>query len=216
MYRAFRNNNTDLQNFVEGLTGAESAEIQSYISEIAGNKRFQSRIEENRSHSGRGRYAYWSIGGTLGTVLYAICRKLEPDFMVETGVASGVSSAHILCALEENTQGMLYSIDLPMGGQSGWVIPDYLRHRWQLLQGRSSDTLKPLLEKLEIIDIFLHDSAHSYRNMLWEFQTAWTYLKTGGLLLSHNIDSNDAFFDFSERVGARRHILNNMGGLVKV
>jgi len=65
------------------------------------------------------------------------------------------------------------------------------------------------------IDIFLHDSDHSYQNMLWEFQTAWKYLKAGGLLLSHNIDANDAFSDFCQDCGIKRHSLTNMGGIVK-
>jgi len=61
--------------------------------------------------------------------------------MVETGVFSGVSSSYILCAMEANKRGQLYSIDLPQWheGKSGWVIPDYLRHRWHLIQGKSSE-----------------------------------------------------------------------------
>ena len=73
----------------------------------------------------------------------------------------------------------------------------------------------PLLKKLDEIDIFLHDSEHSYQNMLWEFQTAWTYLKAGGLLLSHNIDTNDTFSDFRKGHGVVGYSLGNMGGLVK-
>ena len=72
----------------------------------------------------------------------------------------------------------------------------------------------PLLEGVAEIDIFLHDSEHSYKNMLWEFQTAWTYLKVGGLLLSHNIDSNNAFSDFCRDRGVKGYSLTNMGGVV--
>jgi len=84
-----------------------------------------------------------------------------------------------------------------------------------LILGKSSEKLAPLLKKVAEIDIFLHDSEHSYQNMLWEFQTAWLYLKAGGLLLSHNIDTNDAFSGFCQGHGLKGHSLTNMGGIVK-
>jgi len=230
----------DPQSFVKNLTDAKAEEIQKYTAEITSKGEFHKQLlEENRSNFGGRRFLFRGIGigTTLGTVLYALCRKLKPDTVVETGVASGVSSAYILCALEENKQGKLYSIDLPWeetltypkhyfapegvagvmsrGTQSGWIIPDYLRHRWQLVQGRTSEKLPPLLEKLGAIDIFLHDSEHSYQNMLWEYQTAWVYLKGGGVLLSHNVDMNDAFSHFCQSVKVRGFLLANMGGTVK-
>jgi hypothetical protein len=52
--------------------------------------------------------------------------------------------------------------------------------------------------------------------MLWEYQTAWAHLRIGGLLLSHNIDSNDAFSDFCQSVKYRGYVLGNLGGVVKV
>jgi predicted O-methyltransferase YrrM len=42
---------------------------------------------------------------------YALVRKRRPDRVVETGVYSGVSTATILAALEENDHGHLHSID---------------------------------------------------------------------------------------------------------
>ena len=206
------------ESFIMNLTGANAVEIQEYVAEIGLNQEFYNRIEANRSIFGRGRHHSWDFAGTtLGVVLYAICRRQKPDIAVETGVASGVSSSYILCALEQNKHGQLYSIDLPswQENQSGWMIPDYLRHRWHLILGKSSEKLAPLLKKVTEIDIFLHDSEHSYQNMLWEFQTAWTYLKAGGLLLSHNIDINDAFSDFCQDHGVKGYSLTTMGGIVK-
>jgi len=227
------------ESFIKTLTGANAVQIQKYVTEIELNREFHKHLGENRNNFGRRQYSSWGfgIGATLGTVLYALCRRQKPDIVVETGVASGVSSSYILCALEETKRGELYSIDSPWpetttypGGyfmpddvsprvprekQSGWIIPDYLRHRWQSILGRSSEKLAPLLEKVREIDLFLHDSEHSYQNMLWEFQTAWAHLKVGGLLLSHNIDMNNAFSDFCQSVGVKGHLLTNMGGIVK-
>ena len=207
-------------DFIVDLTGATAVEIQKYADEIKSNRQFHNAIDEKRSAYGRSNDSSWSygIGPPLGAILYIICRKQKPDNVIETGVASGVSSSHILCALEANQQGELYSIDLPSWQKtpSGWMIPDYLRHRWHLTQGRSLENLEPLLKKVNEIDIFLHDSDHSYENMRGEFETAWTHLKTGGLLLSHNIDFSDAFPYFCRDHKARGLTLGDMGSIVKV
>lgn len=206
-------------NFVNHLTGAADEEIRGYLTEINLNRNFHRGIDEKQNTSRRMRYYSWdiSIGETLGIVLYAICRKQKPDIVIETGVNSGVSSSYILCALEENKRGQLHSIDLPRSQeqQSGWLIPDYLRHRWQLLVGKSSDKLVPLLDSVKECSIFFHDSDHSYKNMMWEFQTAWSCLTTGGLLLSHNISENNAFSNFCRDHEIKGYSLDDMGGLRK-
>lgn len=208
------------ESFIMNLTGANAVEVKEYIVEFRLNQEFQNSVEEKMSVLSKRQHSSWdySIGITLGLVLYVICRRQKPDIVVETGVASGVSSSHLLCALEQNKRGQLYSIDLPwwQENQSGWLIPDYLRHRWHLILGRSSEKLAPLMRKVTEIDIFLHDSDHSYQNMLWEFQIAWTCLKAGGLLLAHNIDANEAFSDFCQDHGVKGYYLADMGGIVKV
>jgi predicted O-methyltransferase YrrM len=207
------------EGFIENLTGANAAEAGEYMAEFRLNREFQDSIEEKRRGRGQRRYASYDygIGPAPGLALYIICRRHKPDIVVETGVASGVSSSHILGALEQNKRGQLYSIDQPWReqDQSGWLIPDYLRQRWHLILGRSSRELAPLLRKVAGIDIFLHDSDHSSENMLREFKAAWAHLKVGGLLLAHNIDSNEAFSDFSRDHGMKGYYLAEMGGIVK-
>jgi hypothetical protein len=39
--------------------------------------------------------------------------------------------------------------------------------------------------------------------MLFEYRTAWPFLKKDGLFLSHDIARNSAFFDFATEVGKR-------------
>ena len=202
----------DAETFIKNLVNINSTEIEQYKKEIISNKRFHQQIIKNRGRFG-GRF--YGIGSELGVIVYIICRVLKPDVVVETGVSSGVSSSYILCAIENNNNGKLYSIDLSWGVQSGWIIPDYLRHNWHLELGKSSDMLVPLLKRVGEIGIFLHDSEHSYKNMLWEFQTAWEYLKPGGILLSHNVNHSRAFPDFCENVGVKGHIIADMGGIVK-
>jgi len=213
------NRQDDVHNFIKNISKVDSTEIQEYLSEIQRNKDFHNSLKENQTSYDRKRFSGWGwgIGTTLGTVLYTLCRKAKPDIIVETGVASGVSSSYILCGLEKNKNGMLYSIDLSWGDdQSGWIIPKYLKDRWQLIVGRSSDELPPLINRLKTIDIFLHDSEHTYRNMLFEYQLAWEHLRIGGLLLSHNINFSDAFTDFSRSVRLKSYELRDFGGIVKI
>ncbi|QCJ47202.1 O-methyltransferase [Haloprofundus sp. MHR1] len=167
---------------------------------------------------------------------YALVRKLRPASVVETGVYSGVSTLALLAALDENDHGTLYSIDcsaqfdeldaetkrhyerrrpsccedgshlLPGGKRPGWIVPDGLRDRWQLVAGRPQRELPQLLEELDEIELFVHDSEHSETGMLFEFDLAWEHLAPGGVLVSPHVGWNDAFDTFvTERAPEARH-----------
>lgn len=149
-----------------------------------------------------------SLGSTFGKWLYISLRAKKPETVIETGVAHGYSSWVILNALHKNEKGTLYSIDLAgndtnslynlPGEKIGHVVPFELRERWQLLLGDVADLLPELMEKLGKIDVFFHDSDHSYRNMKFEFELAYAHLKDDGLLLSDDIYKNAAFEEFVE------------------
>ena len=55
----------------------------------------------------------WNDLSPVGRMLYSLTRMCRPETVVETGVAHGESSSAILCAMNENAKGHLYSIDLP-------------------------------------------------------------------------------------------------------
>ena len=120
----------------------------------------------------------------------------------------------------ETAGGHLYSIDspefsgetrqdfwegkagavVPADEESGWLVPGPLRERWTLLLGKSRDRLPPLLSELERIDLFLHDSEHSFENQLFEFGTAFQHLGPGGVLLASDISWGEAFTVFWNEV----------------
>ena len=181
-------------------------------------------------------YIYSKQVSAKDSHLYALCRYVKPNIVVETGVHHGVSSSFILSALHHNQNGHLYSIDLPnvkyetdhggihtdqllKGESPGFLVEDYLRGRWTLILGDSKEALPKLLGGLgpESIDIFYHDSKHTYEHMLFEFQTVWPYLKTGGLLLSDDVEWNNAFSDFSKCHDDMRFsfVSNGSGVIVK-
>lgn len=146
----------------------------------------------------------WAADSLTARCCYLACRLLEPEVVVETGVAYGVSSAFILKALEENGKGHLYSVDLPplrrryerywgvaAGGEPG--------SRWTLLRGSSQRVLPGLIEKLDEVDLFVHDSLHTRGNMRREFGMVWPRLREGGMLVADDVERNHAFGELRRR-----------------
>lgn len=139
---------------------------------------------------------YGSIGLLACRHIYSIIRELQPDLIIETGIGRGVTTTFILAALNKNGKGKLISIDT--GSDVGQLVPEELKMNWEQKIGKTSIIL-PLLD-FPSIDIFLHDSLHTYENMLFEFRWAFPKLKEGGLLLSHDIGTNNSFYDFAKEV----------------
>jgi len=158
------------------------------------------------------------IGFEEAMSLYLIVRILRPRYVVETGVAAGRSSAFILCALHDNNKGELFSID--PDPRSGYAIPKELKYRWHFVNSTSQESLPELLRNLGYIDMFLHDSLHTYEVMFFEYISAWPLIKRGGVLLSHDISFNSAFEDFCKNVikaeGKVVYLNKNFAGIRKL
>ena len=151
----------------------------------------------------RRRDAYGSEGA-MGAIdcatLYGLTRWLRPTVIVESGGYVGMSSAFILKALaDENlATAKLYSVEWDHECEQGALIPDELRPAsggFVPMRGRLEDFLKRN-ELPSSVDMFLHDSSHSYKHMLWEFRQFWPRLRDGGLLVSHDVQMNAAFTNF--------------------
>jgi len=147
----------------------------------------------------------------LAAVIRISCKILKPKTVVETGVARGATTTTILKVLEENGTGHLHSVDLP--GLSwgykkhiGELVPHNLRSRWSLKLGPTSYVLSDLLQSLGTIDIFVHDSAHSYHPQKMDYELALAYLSPGGILISDDV-TNDAFIEVAEAHRCRWSII---------
>jgi len=151
----------------------------------------------------------WSISKVSTSILYAIIRKLKPDIIMETGIFTGFSSAIILYALNQNDKGELFSIDTytKFKDDIGVLVSKDLIDRWTTMEGRTDEVLPHV--KTKNIDIFLHDSLHSYDNMYFEYRWAKDHLKKGGLLLSHDIGTNNAFFDFANNNEIKYYLIKS-------
>jgi hypothetical protein len=50
-----------------------------------------------------------------------------------------------------------------------------------------------------MVDIFLHDSEHTYDTMWKEMGYVWEALSDKGVLICDNVDNNTSFFDFCSK-----------------
>src|SRR5438132_3165139 len=200
--------------------------LSRYEREVRASGLMEHLLERGREHQaavGGSGHSLGAIGYTEGVYLYAVLRKVRPRVAVETGVANGFSTAFSLLALQQNGDGHLHSVDLPRevgldyepgtfyegegragiptGSQPGWLIPAELKERWTLVLGRTQEELPPLLERLGTIDSFMHDSEHSFDCMWFEFNEAWPRLAPGGVLLSDDVNSTEAFTRFAGEQG---------------
>ena len=178
----------------EGVAGILGMNLSTVNNELLNLPSFLTKDNKNAGISIR-----WSAASEFAATTYALVKLLKPDIVVETGVGAGVSSWTILQAMEENAKGRLISIDLPTPNtellpEVGYLVPTPLRSRWDLREGSSHKLLTQTLQEVGEIDIFQHDSRHSYVNQLREYKTAWPFIKQNGLLVSDDI-SNDALHD---------------------
>ena len=164
-----------------------------------------------------------------GVILYGLARALKPDYVIETGVAAGVSTSFFSAALIENGRGLLFSIELPPANSEdlpqadgsvyswkengvGWALPEEIkrglgkRHRLILQDVRQA--LPELLRQLPHVDIFFHDDLHTPDHMLWEYQLVWPKIRPGGALASDDV--NHGWIKFCEQLELDRASFNNV------
>jgi Methyltransferase domain len=171
-------------------------------------------LEAKSLRLGRGAFAGWGDGEPgLVRAVWCLTHHLRPGIVVETGVARGITSRFILEALARNDAGHLWSIDLPppldrgLHDQVGVAVPEHLRDRWTYIRGSSRRRLPRLLAELGEIDMFIHDSRHSERNLLFELKHAWDALKPAGVLVADDVDLNCGFHSFRASRGGQASLV---------
>lgn len=210
------------ERFLGRVTGADVAQIKDFLSEPFQDHRFYEHLQgaeeqlEGTDAIGANLYAKRVL------LQYAIVRGFRPSVVLETGIANGVSSAYVLLAMERNQKGSLHSIDvddgsfLPPGKPVGWIVPEWLRHRWTVRLGDARDLLPQVLEDVGTLDVFIHDSLHTYDHMKFEYEQAYPHICRGGILISDDVLWNPAFPEFARKVNAPLvRILRGVGVLQK-
>lgn len=194
--------------FLEGLGVSAQVALSGYARWRPLLEEVVRSVKEKQGHQG-------GVSIEDGMVLFGIVRAMQPEYVIETGVAAGVSNSFINAALLENGHGTLYSIELPPAQSGagrhedggvfawpntgvGWAVPPEIRNaigdRNILILEDVRKALPKLLETLPQVDIFFHDDLHTPDHMLWEYELVWPHLRTSGVLLSD--DSNFSWIQF--------------------
>jgi hypothetical protein len=159
---------------------------------------------------------YSDADPALGAVTWCAVRHLRPEKVIETGVARGVTSRLILEAMSRNGSGHLWSVDLPhplrpeIHHETASAVPSACRDKWTYVRGSSRRELRPLVSHLKKVDMFVHDSLHTARNMRFELRTVWPAMDRRGLLLVDDVD-NQAFRDFVQESGGPPSLVMRSG-----
>lgn len=153
--------------------------------------------------------------------LYWLVRQAKPQTIVQTGVCNGLSAALMMLALVKNgpegrlcvidlppvfnpvdpawtLSGTVYGVVIPEGRSSGWLVPDAYRDRFEVWNGDAKDLLPSLVDRVDSIDFFFHDSDHTYDHMMFEFHQVKRKLNPGGLLVSDDVSWNASLWDFAD------------------
>ena len=154
--------------------------------------------------------------------LYWLVRNLKPRMIAQTGVCNGLSSAFMMLALAKNgdrgslhvidqpqvynpnspewhSKGTVYGVIIPEGKSSGWMVPDNYHKRFELLIGDAKELLPGLLNRLGEIDMFFHDSDHTYDHMMFEMREAKKHLRPGGVIVADDVSWNASVWDFADQ-----------------
>ncbi len=172
-----------------------------------------SELEAKGIRAGPESFGSWNDGDAgLVRAIWCLARHLKPKRVIETGVAHGVTSRFILEALAKNGRGHLWSIDLPpierdWRKQVGMAVGDRYADRWTYIKGSSRRRLPGLLSQLGQIDLFIHDSLHSERNVRFELDRAWAALKPGGAIVVDDVDANWGFRSFTQTFSGHESII---------
>jgi hypothetical protein len=162
---------------------------------------------------GRAAFGGWDDANpAFARAVWSLAVHLRPKQAVETGVARGVTTRIILEAMHRAHSGHLWSIDRPpldreLHDQIGAAVPSGLRKRWTLSRGTSRRVLPGLLARVGPIDLFVHDSLHTERNLRFELAQAWPAMAAPGALIADDIDQNAAFGCFLGSIPAAEGIV---------
>jgi hypothetical protein len=192
-------NRDELCDFIAGTLNQDRDTVAGYIREIEDDASFRNELNA-KLRMRRDRKSVALYGRRVGW--YCIVRCMRSRVVIETGVHDGLGSSVLLQALYRNRaeghEGQLFGIDI--NPKAGWLIPDRLRDHMTLLIEDSAVAV-PRIASEQAVDLFIHDSDHSYAHELKEFQTVASGLAPAAIVLSDNSHVTTALKDFAAASG---------------
>jgi len=185
--------------FVAAVTGAGIGQVRSWMAELETDTEFHDGLTRRLSMN-----PTWRVCATEPHLArrygwYAIVRALQPDNVVETGTHLGLGSCVIAAALLRNGHGRVTTIDID--SDSGHLIGE----PWASVIDRRVGSSVAELATVSDVDMFLHDSLHTYDYETQELAAVEPNLRSDAIVLSDNAHDSAALSHWAERTG--RHYL---------
>lgn len=186
-------NADELAGFVAETVDASREDVERYLREVGGDVDLEERLA-TRLRPRRDRNDQPKFGRRLGW--YCFVRATKPRLVVETGTADGLGSALLARALQRNRAegdpGELLTFDVDPS--SGWLLDGDLLDETHVVIGDTTATLPQTLEGRQV-DVFIHDSLHTYEHERFELETAVAHAGERLLLISDNAHATTALAD---------------------
>lgn len=188
-------NRDQLGWFVSTVAGADIAHVRAWIRELEQDDQLSAHVTGRLSTNPRRRISASEPRWARRFGWYALVRAAQPDRVVETGTHLGLGSCAIAAALLRNGHGRLTTIDVDP--DAGYLIGE----QWATVVDRRTGSSVELLAELTDVDMFLHDSLHTYDYETAELAAVEPNLSDGAIVLSDNAHESSALSDWSERTG---------------
>jgi Methyltransferase domain len=185
--------------FISAVTGAEIGQVRAWMQELEDDSHLATHLTRRLSSNPRRRICAKEPHWARRSGWYAIIRAVQPDHVVETGTHLGLGSCVIAAALLRNGHGRLTTIDIDP--EAGYLIGE----PWAGVIDRRTGNSIELLGALRKVDMFLHDSLHTYDYETSELTAVEPNLDADAIVLSDNAHESAALSDWAERSG--RHYL---------
>ena len=153
---------------------------------------------------------YDSNPGTL-ELLRLLIKEVRPSIVIETGVANGASTRNFLSSFIEFDllDSKLFSLDVDPRVATPELVSS---PQFNFVLVDSPKSFLTAMKEIEVVDLFYHDSDHSYVNQMLEYSTAWEMLNSDkGILVSDDINWSNAFLDFCKKVNRVPLLLSDRG-----
>ncbi len=154
-------------------------------------------------------------------LLFNVSRIKNYKKFLDCGVAAGWSSLSILEGIKKKKSNKLISNDMPYMFKNnhdkiGFLIPKSLKRKWKLFKMPDRLILKNIFKNYGKFDVCHYDSDKTYFGRLWSYKLIYKNLKNKGLLISDDINDNEAFIDFAKKKNKKIYIIKGVKNYVGI
>jgi predicted O-methyltransferase YrrM len=190
-------NRNQMIGAVSMLTGNDMNDVEKYFIELETDKEFLAMLHNKARKIKRQNELLFPIPFARRIVWYCLIRITRPGTVVETGTEKGLGSLIIQRALDINSYGKLFTLDLDK--YAGSLLDSNDKEKISLMIGDSIQSISSLNE----IDFFIHDSDHSAEHEKNELEAIESKLSSNAFVLSDNSHVTDELYNWSKKMGRK-------------